>query len=375
MDYILAIGIFEAFVLSLLLWLKRQHSVSDKMLALFFAFQGLTMVSAFFEFYNRQHNFPYPYLLFTTAPMLILHGPLLWLYIKSLTDQHFRLKPLYLLHLLPFGVFLIQNYSVFFRFDMATRIAIIKTESFVAHPMFLPMSMLIATVPVVYCIWGLWLVKRYNAKLKVYFSHLNDIDLSWLRLLLLVSLVFYAVISYAFAIMVHHKLATFGHLQLVSFSFTFLYLLILGIYGHRQINLFASRAIDIDLEATPQPPKDETRLDDHEKQFVDTLLQAMELQKPHLNPDLTLAQLAQLVKVKPEYLSEILNARLNQNFYDFINHYRINEFKHRCRMPENKNLTLMAIAFDSGFNSKATFNRVFKKVSGQTPGEFAASAQ
>jgi AraC-like DNA-binding protein len=375
MDYILAIGIFEAFVLSLLLWLKHQHSVSDKMLALFFAFQGLTMVSAFFEFYNRQHNFPYPYFLFTTAPMLILHGPLLWLYIKSLTDQHFRLKPLYLLHLLPFAVFMAQNYAVFFRFDMTTRIAIIKTESFVAHPMFLPMTMFIATVPVVYCIWGLWLVKRYNAKLKVYFSHLNDIDLNWLRLLLLVSLVFYAVISYGFAMLVHHKLATFGHLQMVSFSFSFFYLLILGLYGHRQINLFASRAIEINLEAVPQPAKASTRLDDHEKQFVDKLLAVMEQQKPFLEPELTLSQLADAVAGKPEYLSEVLNTRLNQNFYDFINHYRINEFKHRCLMPEHKNLTLIAIAFDCGFNSKATFNRVFKKVTGLTPSQFAAKSQ
>jgi AraC-like DNA-binding protein len=78
----------------------------------------------------------------------------------------------------------------------------------------------------------------------------------------------------------------------------------------------------------------------------------MNEKKPHLDPEITLSSLADLVSVSPEYLSKMINNQLGKNFYDFINHYRIEEFKTRCTLPENKNFTLISIAFDCGFNSK-----------------------
>jgi AraC-like DNA-binding protein len=72
----------------------------------------------------------------------------------------------------------------------------------------------------------------------------------------------------------------------------------------------------------------------------------------------------------PDKLSSVLNSRIKRNFFDFVNYYRIEEFKWVSKQAASKNITIMGMAWDAGFNSKATFNRVFKKVTGLTPGEY-----
>jgi len=100
------------------------------------------------------------------------------------------------------------------------------------------------------------------------------------------------------------------------------------------------------------------------------LLQIMETDKPYLNSDLTLRELAGKLSMSTHNLSEILNTRLNQNFYDFINRYRVEEVKRKLAEKESENFSLIAIAFDSGFNSKSTFNTIFKKYTGTTPSQY-----
>jgi AraC-like DNA-binding protein len=96
----------------------------------------------------------------------------------------------------------------------------------------------------------------------------------------------------------------------------------------------------------------------------------MEREKPYLDPDLTIGVLSEKVKIPDVRLSLLLNNEINRNFFDFINSYRIEEFKKQVKNPENNNLSLLGIALNCGFNSKATFNRVFKKYTEMTPKEY-----
>ncbi|MFV0329868.1 MAG: helix-turn-helix domain-containing protein [Dysgonomonas sp.] len=96
----------------------------------------------------------------------------------------------------------------------------------------------------------------------------------------------------------------------------------------------------------------------------------MECEKPYTNMDLTLKDLASALDTYPHYITQVLNTVFNQNFYDFINSYRIDEIQKRLHDPQYKNLTILAIAFDCGFNSKSTFNRIFKQKTGLTPSEY-----
>ncbi len=75
----------------------------------------------------------------------------------------------------------------------------------------------------------------------------------------------------------------------------------------------------------------------------------------------------------PNYLSQIINEKEGKSFYDFVNSFRVEEFKRLVKDSKNKQFTLLALAYDCGFNSKSSFNRYFKKNTGKTPSEFVKS--
>jgi len=94
---------------------------------------------------------------------------------------------------------------------------------------------------------------------------------------------------------------------------------------------------------------------------------AMLQEKLYRNPELTLSELAAHLGTNPSFLSKIINRIFEKNFNDFVNQYRVMEVKAQLSNPEFAHLTIMSLAYDAGFNSKATFNRAFKKFTGDSP--------
>jgi AraC-like DNA-binding protein len=103
---------------------------------------------------------------------------------------------------------------------------------------------------------------------------------------------------------------------------------------------------------------------------TEQLLAHMQSAKPYLDAELTLNQLAQQLNLPSALVSQTINTGLNKNFNDFINEYRVREICTRLQAGEHKSKTLLGVGMDSGFNSKATFNRSFKKVTSVTPKEW-----
>lgn len=99
----------------------------------------------------------------------------------------------------------------------------------------------------------------------------------------------------------------------------------------------------------------------------------LSIQKAYLNPNLSLKELGNSIKLHPNKLSWLLNAQYDKNFNDFINQYRINHFKTIALKPEFKHITILGLAYDSGFNSKSVFNTFFKKTEGITPSKWVKS--
>lgn len=91
---------------------------------------------------------------------------------------------------------------------------------------------------------------------------------------------------------------------------------------------------------------------------------------PYLNPNLSLRSLAEQLDIHPNHLSWLLNEQMGKNFNEFINTYRVDHFKDLALDPENAHISLVGLAFESGFNSKTVFNTFFKKQTGLTPSEF-----
>lgn len=98
--------------------------------------------------------------------------------------------------------------------------------------------------------------------------------------------------------------------------------------------------------------------------------ECMAKDKPYTNPKLSLSELAGKLKMSQHTLSRVINDGFEKNFFDFINSYRIDDFKKRVDNPKFKNYTLLSIAYEVGFNSKTAFNRSFKKITGQTPRDY-----
>ncbi|HEX2935724.1 MAG TPA: helix-turn-helix domain-containing protein [Bacteroidales bacterium] len=375
MESVILIGFFEGLLIALLVLMKKRKAVSDYWLSAFFLLYGVNTLLSYLEIYNRANGFPIPAFIFISSPFLLLHGPAIWMYVKSLTDQHFSLKPIYLLHLLPFLLCVLDFTFRFYTQPVDEKIKLLQTEAFKLFIDYPIAIIAMAASSLIYFSWAYLLVKAYNRRIKGYFSETAHYDLAWLRVVMIASAVVYTVIYVPFLIDLIFPLASFQWMHKVSFSLGAVYLIVLGFYGHKQGNLFVDKPLTADLLEQAPMLEDASPVDKRENDFIHQLLKWVGEKKPYLNPEITLPILAADLNVSSEYLSRILNQRLGKNFYDFINHYRIEEFKTRCTLPEYKQYTIIAIALDSGFNSKATFNRVFKNSTGLTPGEYTKKSQ
>lgn len=377
LEAILIIGLYQTILFGGIVLSKKGRNHSDFYLAAIFLVNGLTLFLGYMEIYNRNHGYPFPFLINTSAPFILLHGPILWFYVNSLTIQHFRLRARHIIHAVPFLIVLVllifENYSL----PAQERIVIDRTEAFRKNITFPVIITMIAVITQGYFLWGLWLIRRYKKKIYHYFSEVSSMDLAWLRILIITAIIFYAgnsilyILDYIFNLLPYHVLQTTGY------AYASVFVLVLGYRGYRQGNIFRSRQVAIDLDATVEGNRHtpDQQEEDEEVLLVKELLEVMQKDKPFLNPELTLANLASRLRVSPDRLSSVLNGRINRNFFDFVNHYRIEEFKKVSTLAANKNITIMGMAWDAGFNSKATFNRVFKKATGITPGEYINQAK
>jgi len=96
----------------------------------------------------------------------------------------------------------------------------------------------------------------------------------------------------------------------------------------------------------------------------------VESEKPYLDNELSIRKLASMLDMQPHHLSQVINSAFDMNFYTFINNYRIEEVTRLMRDPQRSHHTILAIAYDSGFKSKSSFNTIFKKMTGKTPSEY-----
>ncbi len=112
---------------------------------------------------------------------------------------------------------------------------------------------------------------------------------------------------------------------------------------------------------------------EHLERYRTELKTILSESEPFLNPHLSLSDLAQMIGIPANQLSQVLNAGFDQNFSEFINTYRIQYFKKLLQNPEKQNFTILALAYESGFNSKTAFNTFFKRSEGMTPKAYLKS--
>lgn len=211
------------------------------------------------------------------------------------------------------------------------------------------------------------LIKRYKKYLKKNYSNIEYADISWLIILLAGVSFFFtsSVITEAFA----------PHLEMPIFSASlFIFMNITGIKAIRQSLNFIKRPIEENNEKTNDDSYANYGLKGSDAEtLAHKLKQYMEKDKPYIKQEISLKDLAKAMDTYPHYITQVLSTVFDQNFYDFVNTYRVEEAKRLLKDPKMSNLTVLAIAFDCGFNSKSAFNRAFKQKTNQTPTEYRLS--
>lgn len=369
---IMAVGAFMGVFFSLLIIVKKHKCSADYCLAAVFVVMGFAVFLRHLEMLNRDYGCPFPWLVKLSIPFLQLHGLSLWFYTKSLTSRVFRLKVGDLLHFIPFLVVVVALSVDVYLKPSSVKATVDITSSYSTQPV---VVLLILISNVFYYIGAL----RLLSKRKDSFSR-KSVDeephsLRWLSISLKTSLLTFGMLGlFNYADYLYDMVST-QLLERVAFICISFYIIVIGFYGISYNSFLRDISLVEDYRGPEYAGKRSKDLakecgSSSDALFVERLQQYMELQKPFTKHELTLADLSTQLGISSEYLSNTINGRLGKNFFEFINAYRIAEFKRICVQADHRKYTLSAIASECGFNSRATFNRVFKNSEGISPSEY-----
>ena len=364
-DIIDLLTLFQLLLLTcVLLITKKGRRQSNLILAVFLLVQAGCLINSFVWRYYEWFHARCPHLFYIFLSPLMLLGPALYLFTRSWTSRgpKFR-KPDFLL-ILPFIVHFVFLYFKYHRFGGAE-----KQQLLSGNRVMTPFETRIAdqSLFLILIVFGVLIIReliRYRRELRMVCSSTVKYGLNWLifvdagflGLWLLEFLNYYYFLwrgAHSFIVHIVHPL--------VFFLAT---IMVLRALIHPERFLF--QEFEAKHEKYPMTEKQKTI-------YLERLRHTMVSQKPYMNPELTLKELSDLADIPPRHLSQILNGSMQQNYYDFINRYRIEASKKVLSDPEKQKCTILEILYEVGFNSKVAFNTAFKKYTGVTPRHYRRS--
>lgn len=365
------------FVVFLLLFISiflfssdRGKRISNLLIGLFFLSICLNLADSFLLL--KQVYFQHPAWAGWGSCLLLACGPLIFLYTASVIYRDFRLRKADLFHFLPFVLFFLATEIAYLSAGSKQQIEILTG----IYERRMPSAVYLATGVIylhflTYLFLALRLVKKFQAAAANHYSRAETITIGWLRQVIL----FFLVLMVVSAVNSYLSFQSWQNAYFIMLSVTVALLLlfiVLALFRALNNPAIFSGWNKTDIEEASQKPKyASSTLSSAEKHHIlEKLQHHMLASKPYLEPELTLEQLAQQLSVKPKILSQVINELLQQTFFEFINHYRINEAKRLLTNPVDKKITVLEVMYEVGFNSKSSFNTLFKKHTGLTPTEF-----
>ncbi len=358
------VGIVLSFFLLFLLVMKRGKSSADRVLMAWMAVIGVHQV--LFYLSNFGIGYQFPHLLGLAIPFPLLHGVLLLFYVTALTKGRIPGWKQALPHFLPF-LLLILLAVPFFRLSGEEKIRVFEQEG-AGYEWFQAIQFVAVTVSGWgYAIWSLLTIRRHRRKVEAQTAG-STRELQWLQLL---SVALGGI--WVLVLFFDDNLIFTGVACLVLF---------IGYYGISRVPIFPSGqlvpvaameeapAVQLEKEITA-PRYTKSGLTEAEADRLhDRLSALMAREALFKNSELKLTDLAKVLDTHPNYLSQVINEREGKNFYAYLNSLRVEEFIRLAARPENKRFTILALAFDCGFNSKSTFNKYFRSMTGENPSEY-----
>jgi len=366
LNEILYIGITQSFFAGLMIATKRNPQPADRILT---AWLFLIAIEMIFALVNETII---PLYEFVFIPFT--YGPLLYLYVKFLTIENLKFRWYYWLHFLPF-IAVFTSAIVFHGRPVIKLDNFFATDPFLSFRLIYGLSFYISITT--YSIIAFVLIRRHEKNMRDLFSYKTTrITLSWLKV---ISISFYVTYVMVFIVGVYvifkqelpydPTIVSYFGLTFFAFAFSFYGIKQPGIfhqlYPERKISMLKVAV----KESNAKYERSGLKNVDAEK-YLSRLLKCMETKKPYLDIDLTIQDVAESLNIPRHYLTQVINEKLNKNFYQFINEYRIEEVKKLLEDQDYKKYTLTVIAYEAGFNSKSAFNSAFKEIVGMTPSEY-----
>lgn len=362
-------GVFLAFFLAFLLITKRDKNIADLILAMWLSAIGLNLASHYLLLTGKFTEYPSFAFLGFTLPLV--YGPFLYMYVKKQTcPGKFSSKSL--LHLLPFVICNLLFLS-FYIAPFEKRVEIFKHEGSGFETELLIRLYAVYISGIVYVVLSFRALYQFRKNMVQQFSNTEKINFNWLLYLIIWIALIWGLVLFVNINIIYGAVAVF--------------IVWLGYFGIKQVQVFNQPVLALAGNDVIDDPAFETEREEDmlpvEKKYQKSrlteenadeihvrLTDLLAAEKPFTNPNLTLNELAAMLEIHPNYLSQVINSKENKNFYELINEKRIEEFLDRISRPESRQFTLLSVAFECGFNSKTSFNRNFKKYTGVTPSEY-----
>jgi AraC-like DNA-binding protein len=356
---LLAMIICNGLFTGILLSIQRKNALPNRFLGLLLLSFSLWLCDSFFRvagIYQQNPNYYFLPIYYSFA-----FGPLVYYYTKSLTGRDFQLQAKALWHFLPVlfqaGLYFslqFQNYNYrrWFWFE-------------VHQPYTYNLEFIITLLSLLwYSFLSFQMIKDYQSWIRNQYSEVSAISLRWLGIMLIMI----SILSSLWLVDLFLRIfLDIFPLQSLSEMAMGIILIIMAVGG-----LFQSNLNTVGIEKETNIPPDQPDLDE---KLLNQILNTMQKEEPFLEANLTLVAFAERLQQPAREISRHINQGLDKNFLDFVNYYRVEKVKKLIEANQYPELTLLGIALESGFNSKSSFNRVFKKMTGKSPSEYQKEAQ
>lgn len=364
----LLILIGQGYIFAIILFVRyyKKRKTSDFLLGLLLIITGLRCTAytiGFMGWYDVYQNTKINYFLLDYSLIL---GPLVYFYVKSITNPAFRFKNKDILHVVPWLVYVASQVYIYIYDvqqpgfdDVQNGILYVKINFSIN--LYLVIIGIISRF--IYFFLAVKVFFEFRDKIKHFFSNTYKVELNWLRNFLAVYL-FLFVLKILF-VGINELFIQLTWTQnwwwFFIASIVLVYLGMMGIFA--DLGKLSNLTF---IESDTSVAKSEEDL----MPFKQKLSNYLDSEKAYLSPDLTLSELSKMTAIPSNQLSKVINTGFGKNFNDYINEYRVEEVKSALSNPEYSHYSILGIAYECGFNSKATFNRVFKKLTGNSPSQF-----
>lgn len=371
-DILFVLIIFQLFFLSFFLFThEKGNRISNILLGSFFLSIALNLLDVLLLMTGAYGN--NSWLAGWGSCLPLLFGPFIYFYTKSVLRKDFNVNTRSLYHFLPFIILFLATEIYFISQPAATQrewlVNILEHQ--------IPGSVSIVSTLIFlqflgYIIASFKLISDYKKTATQHFSSRHQTDVSWLSSMILFFLLI-IIIAILNGLMAQTSLATY-YLWIFNLiiAATLVFVLSVWLRALHNPGFFPFSGDDrFTLQPAHLSPNITTEAEQQEKRaMAQKVLTYMETNKPYLESEITLDQLAARLLLKPRILSQTINDTLGQNFYDFINRFRIKEASRLLMNPPDEKTTIQEIFYEVGFQSKSSFNALFKKYTGLTPREF-----